>query len=368
MSARLSSNIKCSRAKEHLAQRIISGEFAFGSRFPSLNELCEEYHLSYVTICKAVKFLETEGYLRCQPGIGYFVCYAAPGMASARKEVNIISTHGYYKSYRYAFEKGIEVFEKNAWHVNLLLTNKDIYDLKPAINSPDAFTIITAFNVNWERFSATFGHVAKRVIVLGRLSGNPEITGIVADEFASVRVCMEHFARLGRKKVALAVLLPHSELESLRIAAWRNMVAAEGLSFEWMRRHLFSLDMDRNELSEKDKVRLFKSYLEENIHDMDAVILPSALPSFVTAAIELGIKIPDDLEIVSIGCKQDEMQRKMFVNCLDNNFAGHFQLALEVLEDRLANGNTVPGAWYFCPPGNIISSENQRRMIGIDRK
>ena len=204
--------------------------------------------------------------------------------------------------------------------------------------------------------------------MLGRLSGNPEITGIVADEFASVRVCMEHFARLGRKKVALAVLLPHSELESLRIAAWRNMVAADGLSFEWMRRHLFSLDLDRNELSEKDRVRFFKSYLEANIHDMNAVILPSSLPSFVTAAIELGIKIPEDLDIVCIGCKQNEMQRGTFANYLDNNFAGHFQLALEVLEDRFANGNTVPGAWYFCPPGKIVSAEDQRLIIEADRK
>ena len=106
---RISDNIKRSRVKDELAQRIVNGEFAFGSRFPGLNDLCGELGVSYVTVSKAVKMLADEGYLRCQPGVGYFVCYVKPD-SEASKEVNIISTPGYYREHKDDFEFGIGEF------------------------------------------------------------------------------------------------------------------------------------------------------------------------------------------------------------------------------------------------------------------
>ena len=348
-------NIKCIRMKNELAGRIESGQFPFGSRFPGVHELCKEFKISYVTVCKAVKLLENEGYLRCQPGIGYFVCYSSLAEAAVKKEVNIISSRGYYKKYQEAFDAGVAMFEQRGWQVNLLFGSRDLYELKPAINSPETFSVITAFNVNWERFAATFGHITRRVVVLGRLSGNPEITSIVSDECASVKLCMEYFAALGRKKVALVSLLPFSELEALRIAAWRNVIDSYGLSFDWMRRHLFSLAPDGRECTRKEQYELLKNFLKENLHDTEAVILPSPLQSFMEVAEDLGIKLPDDLAVVAIGCRPDFILEYPAVCCLDNNFAGHFKYAVDILEDRFIHGENIPGAWNFCPPGKIIS-------------
>ena len=65
----ISENIKRARIKEGLARRIVNGEFSFGERFPGLHDLSREYSVSYVTVSKAVKLLESEGYLRCQNGV-----------------------------------------------------------------------------------------------------------------------------------------------------------------------------------------------------------------------------------------------------------------------------------------------------------
>jgi len=61
-------------------------------------------------------------------------------------------------------------FRKHSWKVNLL-SGDDHYQFKEQLNSPHAYSIITVFNVNWERFSATFSHLLNRTVVLGRLSG-----------------------------------------------------------------------------------------------------------------------------------------------------------------------------------------------------
>ena len=87
--------------------------------------------------------------------------------------------------------------------------------------------------------------------------GNPEITSIVADEYETVRLCMEHFASTGRKKVALVCARPRSELELLRIAAWRNAVLDAGLSQEWVRSHCLSLDLENNSDAEDQVFKVF---------------------------------------------------------------------------------------------------------------
>ena len=368
MGRKISSNIKQLRIKERLIERITGGEFAFGARFPGINELSSCCHVSYVTVCKAVKQLEIEGYLRCQPGVGYFVCYTSSDMSAARKEVNLISSNGYYRSHRDVFNRGIALFEQNNWQVNFLLHSSDLYELKPAINSPETFSIITAFNVNWERFAATFGHITRRVVVLGRLSGNPEIASVVADECASIKLCMEHLAQMGRKRVALTALMPGSELESIRIAAWRSIILDHGLSFNWMRRHLFALNEDVTPLTGREKKNLFLKYIQENIHDMDAVILPSCSRSLMEAIVESGIDIPRDLTVITIGCDAEFQKRYPQVLCMDNNLDGHFRYALNILEDRLAAGNTMDGSWFFCPPSKIIVAQddpnpNKKEML-----
>ena len=348
---RISDNIKRTKVKEELAQRIVSGEFAFGSRFPGLHELSNTCSVSYVTICKAVKMLADEGYLQNRPGIGYFVCYAKPD-SEARKEVNVISTPGFYRRCEADFKFGMAEFRKNGWKVNLLLGD-DLYQFKEQLNSPHAYSIITTFNVNWDRFSATFSHMVNRTVMLGRLSGNPAITSIVCDEYETVRLCMDRFAARGLKRVALVTALPQSELESMRIAAWRNRVLGSGLSMEWMRRHLISLDLENQPEESGRIIALYRQWLKANRKDTDGVIVSGYLKQFLDACRAENVNIPDELAVISIGLLSKPYDKFEY---LDNNFPGHFQYALELLEDRFRSDHITPGSWYFCPPRGIVAS------------
>ena len=345
---RVSDNIKRSRIKNELASRIERGEFPFGSRFPGINDLIREYAVSYVTVNKALKLLAGEGYLRCRPGVGYFVCYAEPE-ARASKELNIISTPGYYRSHKADLDFGIDQFRKRGWTVRLLLGD-DLYEFTEQLNSPSAYSIITAFNVNWDRFSATFRHMVCRTLVLGRLSGDPQITSIVCDEYETIRQAMAYFASVNRRKVALVCALPQSELESLRIAAWRNMALASGLSLDWVRRHLLSLDLETQPDDPEREADIYRKWLAECAKDTEAVILPSASSLFPKVCRACGIRIPDELAVLSIGLSSRPMKGVAY---LDHNYRGHVEYALDILEDRYRSNRVAPGSWYFCSPKGI---------------
>ena len=364
---RISDNIKRSKLKTELEHRIVNGEFSYGDRFPGLNQLVREYKASYVTINKAVMLLADEGYLRCRPGVGYFVCYAKPDSVG-RKEINLISSQGYRRLYRADFDFGQALFEKHGWKVNLLLGN-DVYDFTEQINSPHAYSIITTFQtINWQRFSATFGHIVRRTVMLGKLSGNPEITSIVADEYESVRLCMEHFAAMGRRKVALVCVSPKTELESLRIAAWRKMAMDSGLSLEWIDDHLLSLDLENHPDFSRQMSACYNRWTAHELRDADGVIVPSGLKYFLSACQQNGISIPNDLAVIHIG-RQSELERlPAGVYYLDNNYSGHFQYALDILEARFKFNRTSQGTWYFCPPLGIVPTLEKHRNKMITNK
>ncbi len=358
----ISENIKRARIKEGLARRIVNGEFSFGERFPGLHDLSREYSVSYVTVSKAVKLLESEGYLRCQNGVGHFVCYVKPDQVTTKKVVNLIVGTAYYHVYKHFFTEGERLFREKGWEVNLLrIRSEELYSLVSHINSPEAYSILCAFNVNWEMFTATFGHVVKRVIVLGKLSGNPEITSIVADEYETIRLCMEHFAGTGRKKVALVCARPRSELELLRIAAWRNAVLDTGLSQEWVRSHCLSLDLETNSDAEDRVFKVFCTWLEGPLKDADAVILPCCCRTFADACAARRVAVPEQLSVVFIGREDKLITAYPQIGFLDNNFEGHFACALDILEDRFHSGKCATGSWYFCPPGKIISSSDTKK-------
>ena len=359
----ISDNIKRTKVKEELARRIVNGEFAYGSRFPGLHELGRACGVSYVTICKAVKMLADEGYLQNRPGIGYFVCYAKPD-SEARKEVNIISTPGFYRRCEADFKFGMNEFLKHGWKVNLL-QGDDLYQFKEQLNSPHAYSIITTFNVNWERFSATFSHMVNRTVMLGRLSGNPAITSIVCDEYETVRLCMDRFAELGRKRVALVTALPQSELESMRIAAWRNRVLGSGLSMEWMRRHLISLDLENQPEDSGRIIAFYRQWLKDNRKGTDGVIVSGYLNQFLAACRAENVNVPNELAVISIGLLSGPYDGFEY---LDNNFPGHFQYALEILEDRFQADHIIPGSWYFCPPRGIVAANKDHKTTKTERK
>ena len=79
--------------KEKLRQRIVSGAAGYRESLPSLRELMQLFGESHHVVNSALKALEREGILLCQPYKGFQVTrpYAAPApVRSAAAELNVI--------------------------------------------------------------------------------------------------------------------------------------------------------------------------------------------------------------------------------------------------------------------------------------
>lgn len=61
------------RLKDHILERIGSGEWSAGHRVPSENQLVDEFGMSRMTVNRAIRELASEGYLSRLIGVGTFV-------------------------------------------------------------------------------------------------------------------------------------------------------------------------------------------------------------------------------------------------------------------------------------------------------
>ena len=124
-----------------------------------------------------------------------------------------------------------------------------------------------------------------------------------------------------------------------------------GLSMEWMRRHLISLDLENQPEDSGRIIAFYRQWLKANRKDTDGVIVSGYLKQFLDACRAENVNIPDELAVISIGLLSKPYDKFEY---LDNNFPGHFQYALELLEDRFRSDHITPGSWYFCPPRGIV--------------
>ncbi len=349
----MTENSKRVKLKEQLAARITGGKFKFGDRFPGLHQLCNEYKVSYVTMNKAMKLLVKEGYLLAKNGIGYFVCYVPSDIVPPRKVVNFITGLTKLSSDWDIVLKGKELFERAGWNVKLrTVPDGDISSCVPEINSPDAYSVLFFTKVNWENFTATFRHVTQRVIVLGHLSGNADITSIISDEYETVRRCIEYFRERNHTKTALVSTSPTKELDMLRIAAWRTLMLSNGCTPENLNKNCFVLE-NFLKISNEEIKAAYSKWIRNNKDNIDSVIDPLAPGLLADACRENGLRVPEDVAILAIARSKPSFTEHQ-IPTLHNNLYKHFEFAFSIIEERFKTRRNAPGTWIFCPPGDFV--------------
>ena len=344
-------NTKRVQLKETLLERIVSGEFSYGNRFPGLHQLCQQYKASYVTVSRAMKLLEKEGYLQAQNGVGYFVSYIHPDIVSSRKIVNFITALSPNTRQWHLMEDGKKLFEEAGWEVNCYSTLEPSFSFQ-LLNSPDAYNVLFSARVNWSNFTANLSHVAQRVVVIGQLSGNPDITSIISDEYETVRRAIEYFRNRKRFKTAIVCASPERELDMLRTAAWRSIMQSCGYSLDVLDHLCCTIDGNSSVNDETHFRQTYAKWLRINKKYIDSIIISFSPLCFLNACQDTAVQVPDDIAVLAIA--RSSKPDNTSIPFLDHNLSGHFKCALEILEERFKTGRKAPGAWHFVPPGELF--------------
>jgi DNA-binding LacI/PurR family transcriptional regulator len=284
-----------------LKDKILEDQLSVGDRFYSQNVLMRKYNLSFVTVTRALKELEREGYLIRQQGRGTFV-KAIPGQEESavplERRVAVFTPWDFRNPAHINFQRLYSTFEASLppnFHVKLIPYGNEPESLEQHLFSRDRFDAFVfvypsdAHLVAVQRFAQSYP-----VVVVGRSLGSENLTSIYSDNQAAAEAAVSHLVGLGHRTIGMVSGDMTMTDSRERLEGYRMALAAAGIPYVEslvVYTHPFELNgysglidlMDRN----PDR-RITAVFAAGDLIAMGAL----------AAARVMGMRVPDDLSII----------------------------------------------------------------------
>lgn len=359
---------KSNQLAEALRQKIVSGEYPQGSRLPTCRELASQYSVSYVTAHKAMAWLEKNGYITMREHCGTTVTYIQAAPRPTRKLVNLLTVDSELPAAQDFLELGKELFSQAGWEVRSF--QMDDGDFLPdealqAVNSPDAYSVFFELRSSFQNTLASLDHFYERSIYLGEYLTDQRLTCVTSDDPANVRSVLEHFRSLGRSRTAIFCYGMLNKGNNLRVSTWRGEMMAHGASFQWCTEHIFycepSYDYEKTEWIRDSFRQLLNS---GRLAEIDSIFIPIERHAvlFEELCAENGIRIPEDIAIVTQGLDPCIHTANPPLSYIDNHLKYHLRMVLDILDARLKGEDIRQQFFTFYSPRLVVAQSSAVEM------
>lgn len=325
-----------SRMLEEIRQAIRSGELPPKSRILSEPELCERYGISRVSVRTALAKLEKEGVIVKKNGLGSFVCDPADPAFSPPRELHDIAINLTQTDFNISwYHTKIYLAAANAvarYPMKLSLVNRISADLI----TPDHWKGVFALSLDQNPDLETIAGRGIEVILFNRVSTHPDIASVYVDYFDESFRAVQHLLENGFRKVALMTPVDEGSCSNARVNGY-----LKAMNRSFPDPELFCSMVQNRPDAEYTAVMV--EYLKT--HRPEAVYIPFGahfLP-FAAAARRLGIRIPEDMSVISF---DDIGEMRNFCGFpfwyVKMPLAQMTEDAIRYLADRIADKKHVP--------------------------
>ncbi len=337
---------KVTMVKEALLQQIRLNNFTRGSMLPPERELPERFGASYMTIRKAVSELVSENYLERQPGVGTFVrkdisrnkLNGVIGILCPTWNSPEISDLMIHASY---------VAEQNGWHPKLFFCRFwEDKVMEDAWKSCDALIVVPPVTVSMmpEYQKRLFSSYEKPVIFIGVLANILGIDSVLGTPVESIKTALDKFKEAGHRKVAYIMqeINPGQGLpEELEASYWREWYEKENPG-EKPDSMIYNVKVPPYIMPHQVIYDLLMKEGRNNIRFTGIVTNYSLVWGAMAALHDLGMKVPDDISIITMGDRQEACFYRPMINCVYKSLREHAEKALQAIEFRLKNPQAPP--------------------------
>ena len=219
-----------------LKERIVSGEYRKGERFPPERQLKDEYDTTHVTVRRALSMLVEEGYIERYSGKGTVVVFEA-GNRSAPVPVSVptrrvrLLVPGLDSPRRGLLGEWNRICGAFNLDFSATVFTPETEESTLARVAADASLLLVYEPLNPDfRFESYLSDIRSRVILTGAATEVPPgFCGVFFDIDQAVRETAGHIRGLGHRSMAL-VGRPSTRWGRAFSAAFRKAAAAEGLT------------------------------------------------------------------------------------------------------------------------------------------
>jgi DNA-binding LacI/PurR family transcriptional regulator len=288
------------RIRDEITRRIEAGELAQGDRIPSLREMCDEFGVSSITARRALLDLLNEGIVERRGGLGAFVT----GMRRRARIAVVIIGYGEsaWRQNSGSFGQLVGGIASSMWEHDALLTVLPVNDpmtasvaVKQLLHDQpvDGLLFRVAGDVDW-RVVEIPAEQELGAVLIKRTPPGSGVPAVLPDARHAGAVSVEHLYELGHRRIGLLTATASTDtyrdhkagfiaaLESHGVRVGRELVSEVGSVFDEERRTAAGRLL---ELPERPTAVVCNAdFLALDLYD---------------AAAEHGLRIPEDLSIVS---------------------------------------------------------------------
>jgi DNA-binding LacI/PurR family transcriptional regulator len=336
---------------ERLRARIEAGEVAVGERLPTQGELADEFHVSVITVKHALALLQDAGYIERRPRIGSVVVSALPTTAPRRSlpSIGCILTN-FDDSFGTRVLHGL--LDASIGTANIVLSRTEGYhereqQLIAQYEDLDGLILLPSSSDWIPPAILELVHHQHPLVILDRdLVGLP-ISTVCSDNVLAGRQATEHLFSLGHRNIGLVTSAGHVSSLDDRHTGFVYAHAAHGQAFD--PRHEFRevrSTVPHSTTPMDDDVAELKAFVKAN-PELTGFVGGEYSVSLLLrrACLELGMRVPQDVSIVSLDSP-------------DNVYDDALQVFTHVAQDEHGLGRAALAGVLeqLTAPGSIVKS------------
>ena len=316
---------------------------------PSTRNLAEQWQVSYMTANKVLKYLEAKNYIRIDRGRGSFVSWQSGDTFSKLRKVNLITPsiqHDFCDQFLVQAKQELETI---GWQVNIV-RSEDIDEIIKHVKEPTSYSMLFGYNfTQYSDINAIYNAGQKRIVFISERYEYFNISCSCVDTAQIIHLGMHHLQERGCKNIGLLCSNLQYEEEIISAAVWKSLRKQNNNNN--CDDFLLNLKLPQYKLA-SDLLDKYLDSLKPNIlREMDGLIITDDTKAvgICNYCFDHGIKIPEDLAIVSVNNTNLVKLARPQLTVIDNNLPMQISQAIEILEKKV-KGEDTELYLHFCQP------------------
>lgn len=328
--------------RDHLLRQIEIGNFSRGAALPSERELAEQLDASYMTIRKAIGQLVQERYLERVPRVGTFVSSQIPA-GKVQRQLGIIVPAWTAPENSDFIMYASEAAEQDDWLPKPYFARHwEDRTLTDAWQNCDALLCFAPQPINRmpEELLNRFRSHQKPVVLIGVPAHHFGLDTVAGSMEQELGVLLDRLAQAGHTRIALveqySLMNDQLELDTPTFySVWKQRIT-ETIGAEAVSELSILVETPRFELPHRAIYEKLKVFGRKP--PFTAIITRVPFVWGVAAALtDLGLKIPEDVSLVSNGDRQEVPFYRPRLSYLKVPLRDHAFKALELIRAREQN-------------------------------
>jgi DNA-binding LacI/PurR family transcriptional regulator len=345
------------RKYQHISKNLIdairSGNYKHGEQLPSARNLAEQWNVSYMTANKVLKKIESENYIRIDRGRGCFVSWQSADSLSRVRKVNLIVPliqHAFCDQFVSQAQEELEALN---WQINVV-RSENISEIIKHVQDTSSYSMLFGHHfTKYSDINAIYNVGRQRIVFVSTRYEHFNMSCSCVDTAQVIHLGMSHLQERGCRNIGLLCSnLQHGE-EVICAAVWKSlrMQNSDSSSNKDWSRFLLDLKLPQYELASDLLDKYLDSLDPDILREMDGLIITDDTKAIgiCNYCFDHGIKIPEDLSIVSVNNTDLARLARPQLTVIDNNLSMEISQAVEILEEK-ASGKDMGLYLRFCQP------------------